>query len=788
MDSSRSRVQQSAKLATFTAFYCLSVNTSVSSFMVPLDLVLRLLFEMSYPFSIGISNSSLFPIPFFRTIRNLWTDLADPLNQQVTAYFMSFLVLSNVFYMAYLVHFYLTRRGQLKPHSTLVKVMQGHIYYSTGPLAVPYLAMILNHISCDTVDEKTCSFVSSNVGEAAYFILIAILHSVFIIVYECSVYEWSPVSQVLGAKAHHRVAIVTSVFRCLSTFLFTFFVQKLDMALQLGLIMYCLLYSLLITMCFVYQYPYYSIWMNFFHTSIYAVSFIASLAVLLSFVSSGNGDIVCVGLFIVGASLILPTVYSLIRWRLNSVDSVPVTTLRREIDIDVKVRLLMSKLLASNDNETEVQQDDTLAEIENVCAHHSKNFKGSFLFNQVWATYLFTCKQNRFFAMTKLRQILNNSPFIFDIVPIQIRLRFVSSYANSDGSEEDLLTYEEQVRLERVSVESMSKCLSSQLRFWGALVSEDYNLEKFERLSREINKFTELSRLSLQRMVALNPKSLFYRRLYSQFLLNIANDEASARRQLTRAMELESEEEASYTLTDSSNCILIISGERDNMGQILEANNRTCEVFGVSSEDIIGRKINMLMAKPYAAAHNSRMINYINTKQANLSTVNRTLVLKGSNGVAFEGQIQVREYPNFTLDPSISFFGAIKPLKDRNFCVVKISDMMLVEVSGQFLAYFSIDLQQIKNYECNMSRVLPQFADIVKDVEKEMTSKTEHRHRFKYSNSSGIEIELKLSITYLPYLPKEYFLIVHTRIRRISSRVSQIPRWTSKAPGRSQKK
>jgi PAS domain S-box-containing protein len=483
----------------------------------------------------------------------------------------------------------------------------------------------------------------------------------------------------------------------------------------------------------------------------------ASLSVLLALVSNGAGDLVCLAFFFIGSFLLLPTVYSLLKWRISSIDANPVQNLKWETDIEIKMRLLF---LRRYENDTDGVIEEVEKEIVDGFQVHSKNIKGSFKFNQVWATYLFAHRRNRLYAMTKLRQILTQSPLFFDIIPVHIRLRYMSSYSNGENSDEDLWSYEEQVRLERTSIESMTKCLSVQLRFWGALVSEEYNLEKMERFTREISRFTEVSRNSLQRMIILNPKSMFYRRLYSQFLLNIANDDTSAKRQLTRAMELESEEEDNYSLTDSSNCIIIISGERDNLGQILEANNRTCEVFGVSSEDIIGRKVNLLMAKPYAAMHNTGILNYIHNKHINLNDTSKELVLKSSNGVSFEGILQIREYPNFTLDPSIAFFGAIKPMKERTFCVVKISDLIICEASLQFLSFFTLDLQKVKNLEYNLLRILPSFEDRLVEISKALGGQSEYVF---LANAAYLDknAELQVYVSFLPYLPnKDYYMIV----------------------------
>jgi PAS domain S-box-containing protein len=594
--------------------------------------------------------------------------------------------------------------------------------------------------------------------EAAFFILMVLLHSSFVLMYEASVYEWSPISESPGSKAHHRVSLVSSTFRCLAAFLFGLFDHRNDFGIQQPLVIYCSAYLAIVALCHWYEYPFFTFIMNYVHTGMYAICFVAAASALVGLSAPGTGDIICLGLFFIGMILLLPVVYSLISWRLTHVRELPISYVKTEADVELKVRILMADILPHSTRESVQDKSHIYAEIDECFTQHCKTFKNSFKFNQVWSTYLLICKRNRFCAMTKLRHILNNAPFFLDIVPIQSRLRLISSYADMDGVDNELQTYEEQVRLEKLSIEAMSRCLNSQLKFWCALVSEDYDLNNLERLTMEISKYTEISRSSLQRMVSLNPRSTFYRRLYSQFLINIANDEDAGKRQLTRAMELETDDDGVTSLTDASNCIVIVSGERESLGQILEANSRTCEIFGVSNEDVIGRNINLLMAKPYAPTHNSAILNYIQTKSVNLSTLNRLVLLKSNKGVLFEGNLQLREYPNFTLEPSIAFLGAIKVARDRNLCILR-PGLFICEASVEFFNFFNVDLEQVKNNELPITRICPSFEQHLDKLRVELDEGLEYRFTSTH-NQFGKTNEIHFCVSHLPYLSKDYFLVV----------------------------
>jgi PAS domain S-box-containing protein len=491
-----------------------------------------------------------------------------------------------------------------------------------------------------------------------------------------------------------------------------------------------------------------------------AICFIASAAVMLGTSSDGSGDIVIIGVLFIGSSLLFPTVYNVLKYRIRYVDKRTISTFKREANIDIKLRLLMNCLTGDDDEldqEARYKREMARTDMEAIFKFNSKTLKESLKFNQLWSTYSLLFKHNRFLAMTKLRQVLFNNSFIFDILPIQTRLRIFAGYQMvGESNDEDLLCYEEQVRLERIATDSMAACYSNQIRFWKLLISEEYDFDKLEIVTHEFYKQSNLSRKTLQRMVTLDPNSAVYRRRYSEYLLHVVYDEEAAKRQIMRATELETEDQTSYSLTDSGNCILVVSGEIDRIGCIMEANNRSAEVFGYSSGDMLGRNINFLMARPYVAGHNLKILSYINKKQTQLLNFNKTLILRNSKGLAIEGVLQLREYPNFTLAPSITFLGAIKPLDTGIFCVFQAKDMMICDVSTDFHDFFNTDLQAIKNLELRITAIFPGMEKRIPAIDRELENNVEYLLSTRYRMHRMLT-EIDIAISFLPYLPREYY-------------------------------
>ena len=56
----------------------------------------------------------------------------------------------------------------------------------------------------------------------------------------------------------------------------------------------------------------------------------------------------------------------------------------------------------------------------------------------------------------------------------------------------------------------------------------------------------------------------------------------------------------------------------DDGGVILSVNSNACKLFGYAAEDMIGKKVNMLMPEPYDTQHDSYMARFIDTHHSKI--------------------------------------------------------------------------------------------------------------------------------------------------------------------------
>jgi hypothetical protein len=755
----KDKVSQGWVLAFYTAAFRLALDSRYTTVRLYVDMILNLLYELSFPLALPIKGSSVFPVTGFRILRLWWIDDVDIQSKRAAAYSIATLILLNFCYFGYLVCFYRSRRINIKSPRFLAKVMEFHISFSCSFLFIPYVSIMLNYVACPNKD--LCSFGDMSSGESFFLVVVALAHFVFTFFYYSALFEWSPQSRYLGSKSSCGCCIIASSVRSLVTFVFALLTPHTSFLVNYALLFFGLIPQLMVCLNYAYKMPFYSLEMNQMVIATYAFGFISSVSVFFAIITGAVGDSVCIAVIIVGILLLIPTISFMTTWRCDIIQKKPLIKLSA-VEVDIRARLGILRIVALLE-EAEGGKEDVrqslLSEMDSFFRFHSKtSFGKSVKFNLIWATYLHLFKTNKLSGMQKLRQVLSHARF-YESLPVRIRMRFLAEAYSTEEVDAGLTTYEESQRLETYAAECMAKCMGYQVQFWGLLVTGDYTLEKLENIASSMSKLSNQAKKSLQRLVKISPKIPFYRRLYSQFLACIENDDTGAKKQLSRAVELEGDETV-QNITSSENSIIVISGEEGSVGRILHFNKKACSMFGVSLEVVANTKINTLMARPFGLVHDHYLTSYVDNKNSVTSFVSRPgLFMKGSDGFVFEADLQVVEYSNFTLDPSIAFLGALTRPRTKPFCIIKKADLVVWDVSSPFFYFFDLDLQRVKNLDYFIMDIIPDFKVMLEDIKQGFVEGIAYSVPIKYVKSDT-QVHLDMTVSNLKYYEEEFYHVL----------------------------
>jgi PAS domain-containing protein len=107
-------------------------------------------------------------------------------------------------------------------------------------------------------------------------------------------------------------------------------------------------------------------------------------------------------------------------------------------------------------------------------------------------------------------------------------------------------------------------------------------------------------------MLKINPNSPAILRSYANFLSTVLNETKLANETNLRADEIEKDKyrknsmntetaDLNNIMFDETNAVLTISGEMDQEGIILSANNAVSKLFGFSRHELIGKNISIIV-------------------------------------------------------------------------------------------------------------------------------------------------------------------------------------------------
>jgi PAS domain S-box-containing protein len=134
----------------------------------------------------------------------------------------------------------------------------------------------------------------------------------------------------------------------------------------------------------------------------------------------------------------------------------------------------------------------------------------------------------------------------------------------------------------------------------------------------------------------------------------------------------------------------------DQRGAILTANPATERIFGYSVEDMVGRKVNMLMPEPHRSQHDRYLDNYLTTRHARVIGIGREVHGQRKDGSIFPMDISVGET---TVGGARIFTGIVRDITQRKEAeeelrAAKEGAERARLAQSKFLAAVSHDLRQ----------------------------------------------------------------------------------------------
>lgn len=155
---------------------------------------------------------------------------------------------------------------------------------------------------------------------------------------------------------------------------------------------------------------------------------------------------------------------------------------------------------------------------------------------------------------------------------------------------------------------------------------------------------------------------------------------------------------------------VVVKATRDEVGSIMRANLLFSSLFGYSKEEILNKKINILMPELYAANHNDFLNRFLeNTAleqfyESKYLDINQNFYGKNKSGYIFPMTSKVT-----FLKEQLLFIATFVPqlIVKNNLHFIANKEGHILDVSASVINLFKTDLQQIKKNKTMINEYIP---------------------------------------------------------------------------------
>ena len=191
--------------------------------------------------------------------------------------------------------------------------------------------------------------------------------------------------------------------------------------------------------------------------------------------------------------------------------------------------------------------------------------------------------------------------------------------------------------------------------FWELLKSPKVTKQKVYEKGVEITEQLEDIRSKFGELERLNPSNVHCMVLYSNFMRVIANNGEvweqcqegleGIKRAIAQAVGGEEVEKEKYG-ENSVSGVIIISGERSNIGIIKHCSTKVMDLISYAPHRLIGQNINIIMPKFIGNMHDDVLRNYLEMSQSQYDFVERLVPMVDANNFMVFSRILTKPLPS----------------------------------------------------------------------------------------------------------------------------------------------
>lgn len=305
---------------------------------------------------------------------------------------------------------------------------------------------------------------------------------------------------------------------------------------------------------------------------------------------------------------------------------------------------------------------------------------------------------------------------------------------------------------------SLRNCTEKVIQFWNLLLSAEIKIENVYDLGCQITSFLKSIHETFNSIVSIFPNHIKTFSTYAFFLKNVTNSEMESEEysekvaQIRRNHEIgkkEIYENNSGFSINGDTAIILISGNIETLGVILNANEHTQNFFGYSYNDLVGISVNKLMPKIVSAAHDKFLLKFYEKGQNILINNEKLLFGISKSGLLIPIALLVKTMPG--LMNEIRYIGFIRSKNTYKkylnlppeYNRIRNINTILAEINGNIIAISENTAKilniPVKYFEAKKEGLLNKPLNI-RDLNKQLDSS---ENLDELNNGTIIDLKLK---------------------------------------------
>ncbi|OMJ80531.1 hypothetical protein SteCoe_19171 [Stentor coeruleus] len=467
-----------------------------------------------------------------------------------------------------------------------------------------------------------------------------------------------------------------------------------------------------------YYLPFYQVFANFTHSSAFLLLMWVSLVELFSKVLANSTMIFVLIVFVSPCLLVIQ--WDILNRRKEYIArefNKKIISLDNIYKCELLIRNYSEELIKVSKEEGKENEKIKLQnEIFMVFKYMKKRFKPSNML-AVWEfIFAFTLLKDEGLARVKL----SGTASMWDIEGSFLYYKYcrlIDDFSNNYLEDVDFVKFRQ---IYEQATKQDKKTCQLQFEFWKELSSEKPNVGNLEKIAYKLHDNLKKCKKALKKVTSQYPNNELALKLYGTFLLEVYNDNIKGNELLSKAEHEKKQQEMrtvgnyeKFNYFDDNNGIIIISGERDNLGNISSINRPASEILRISENFAISMNISNFIPPPMniTRIHNKALAKFLinsQTTSVNLPFLNYFI---DSLGFLVEVYLQVR---CVALNDCPFFLAGVKKSHLPREIILYDGDTILAGTKGfAILVGYSDTETNLKG--CQLSAVIKEINKFMKN-------------------------------------------------------------------------